>query len=443
MFRRSLTPVGRGLSLLAGLIVLISASCFAQAQADPPAESPPQAPTVQVEVNRVLIPVVVRDKRGNAIGDLKESDFTVFDDGKPRPLSGFSVERHLVSAETPNSAAAAAPTPAARAVSALPDRIIVLLFDDLDLGEEDLAHSRQAALAALPGMLNGSTMAAVVNLSGSVNSGITRDPSTLEAAIARIEPNPAYHSTGAGCPSLSYYQADLIVEQHDDTALGDATHQVLMCDPGLAVTNDYQAAQRIASSAAHQAWAIGRQRIQTTYANLGEWVRRMAKLPGQRILLLISPGFLPLGDEGLLDESRAIDLAAGSGVLISALDTRGVYTTELTADQASPGLSTVNHTGGGMVLHGDYARTVAMMGGTAMGALAEGTGGSLFENSNDLTAGLHSLTAAPETIYLLELPLNGVKANGAFHRLQVKVDRSGIDVAARRGYFVPKPEKKD
>jgi hypothetical protein len=39
------------------------------------------------------------------------------------------------------------------------------------------------------------------------------------------------------------------------------------------------------------------------------------------------------------------------------------------------------------------------------------------------------------------LPLDGVKRNGSFHRLEVKVDRRNVRLQSRRGYFLPKPEK--
>jgi VWFA-related protein len=77
----------------------------------------------------------------------------------------------------------------------------------------------------------------------------------------------------------------------------------------------------------------------------------------------------------------------------------------------------------------------------ALGELADGTGGSFFRNRNDLGAGLKAQAHGPETVYLLELSLDGVKEDGKYHDLKIKVDRSGVDVQARRGYFTPKPAK--
>jgi len=48
---------------------------------------------------------------------------------------------------------------------------------------------------------------------------------------------------------------------------------------------------------------------------------------------------------------------------------------------------------------------------------------------------------AAEVVYVLELSLDGVKPDGTYHRLKVKVDRDGLQLQARRGYFMPRPEK--
>jgi len=59
----------------------------------------------------------------------------------------------------------------------------------------------------------------------------------------------------------------------------------------------------------------------------------------------------------------------------------------------------------------------------------------------DLKTGFRSLTETPETIYVLELSLDGVKPDSSYHRLKVKVAREGLDLHARRGYIVPKPDE--
>ena len=41
----------------------------------------------------MLVPVVVRDAQGNSVTGLKQEDFKVFDNGKPREVSGFTVEK--------------------------------------------------------------------------------------------------------------------------------------------------------------------------------------------------------------------------------------------------------------------------------------------------------------------------------------------------------------
>src|SRR5579863_481448 len=50
------------------------------------------APTFSSKVNLVLVPVVVRDRNGKAIGNLTKDDFRLFDKGKPQVISRFSVE---------------------------------------------------------------------------------------------------------------------------------------------------------------------------------------------------------------------------------------------------------------------------------------------------------------------------------------------------------------
>jgi VWFA-related protein len=414
------------------------ASCaFSAAQQ---ANDPQAAPySLEVNVNRVLVPVVVRDKQGHTVSGLKQEDFQVLDNGKPHPISSFQIEQRGVpatSAPGGPEATQQAPASAAPPAPALPKRIVVFLFDDIHMGVEDLAHAQQAGVQALPGALAGSDMVAVVSVSGKTNSGITNDHATLRQAIMSLRPQPIYRTDAMACPIIDYYQADLILNKRDPMALQDAMRKVLTCNPGLDAQRDMAVAQTQAESAARRTLSVGEQEIMTTYANIAEFVRRMAKLPGQHTMILISSGFQPVEQQARTAESRLMDLAAASNVTISALDARGLYTTEWTASERSPALS-----GPSLQQNSDYKQTTMKLAEDSMGELADGTGGAFFHNRNDLDAGLKELAEAPETLYILELSLGNEKPDGTYHRLKVTVDRSDVEVQARRGYFVPRPEK--
>ena len=161
----------------------------------------------------------------------------MFDEGKPRPISAFteenrgSVENRSANVAEPDKLA---PTHGDAATQSLmlPERITVLLFDDMHLTFEDLAYVQKAASNALDGTLSGSDVAAVVSISGKINSGLTRDRAKLQDAIMGLRPQGIYRTDTADCPNIDYYQADLIENKRDPAALKDVIDQIMtVCSP--------------------------------------------------------------------------------------------------------------------------------------------------------------------------------------------------------------------
>src|SRR5450432_429088 len=156
--------------------------------------------TFESNVNVVLVPVVVRDKRGRAVGNLKKEDFQIFDDGKPKAISGFMIQKR----EGIESDSRVMPLPvlpkANQPLTVVPNRFIVFLFDDMHLTIGDLAQSQKAGSTVFAGSLADTDMAAIVSMSGKINSGLTTDHTQLQAAIMKMQSQNLYRMTGSECP---------------------------------------------------------------------------------------------------------------------------------------------------------------------------------------------------------------------------------------------------
>ncbi len=394
-------------------------------------EAPAQegAVKIQVTVNAVLVPVVVRDPQGHAMGNLKKEDFQVFDKDNPQVISGFSIQKR---AGVESSPAPAEPSPinpgGIPPPATVPQRFIVFLFDDMHLSVGDLMQVQKVATKMVAGSLAASDMAAAVSFSGT-NSGMTRDRGKLQDAIAKLKVQNLYRHVGRECPDVDYYQGDLIENKRNSQAFEAAVQDALSCGH----LDMRSLAEGMARSAARRALEIGDQDVRVTLGFVKELVRRMASLPGQRTLVMVSPGFLTVTPEAMTGKSQILDLAARSNVTVSALDARGLYTTELDASERG------GDSAQALQAQAEYHRNSMTLSEDVMSELADGTGGTYFHNSNDLEGGFQNLTVAPEYVYLLELSLEKVKQDGTYHRLKVKVDQDDLKLQARRGYFAPKP----
>jgi VWFA-related protein len=251
------------------------------------------------------------------------------------------------------------------------------------------------------------------------------------------------------------YQADLIVNKHNRQALESAQVAYSTCSHaggavssmganngqlgGLAVGEDMGA--RMVRSVAAQVLEVNDRDVAVTLTTVKEFVRRMGKLPGeQHTVILVSPGFLTVTQNAMREKSEVLDLAARSNVTISALDARGLYTTNMDASERG-GASARDLITGEMA---QYHSETMNLSEDVMAEFANGTGGKFFHNSNDLEGGLKELAEAPEFVYLLEMSLEKVKADGTYHRISVKMsgERNGLKVEARRGYFAPRADEK-
>jgi VWFA-related protein len=191
---------------------------------------------IEVKVNAVLVPVVVRDSQGRTVGNLKREDFQIFDQNKLQVVTGFSIQKRAVAEGSLTPVEATPINPGASqqpATGRVPERFIVFLFDDLHLSAGELLRAQSVATKMLGESLANSDMAAVVSTSGS-NSGLTHDVAILQEAVKKLKLQHLYRHDEHACPNIDYYQADLIQNKHNEQALklAEDDYMFLRASPG-------------------------------------------------------------------------------------------------------------------------------------------------------------------------------------------------------------------
>ncbi len=403
--------------------------------------------TFSTKVNLVMVPVVVRDSNGKAVGTLTKEDFQLFDKGKPQVISRFTVEKagdNVIPAEVaapdPELANGARP-PATVNPTPIAQRFVIYLFDDVNTSMPDLIQGRNAADRHFAEALDATTRAAIFTTSGLNNVDFTDDRAQLHDALMKLMARPTIGRGVSACPELSYYMADLIANKNDQTALQAAVSEAMAtCTPPAnntpqAIQTAQQSATNLAQATARQEVDVGERDTRIAHSVLVNAIRRLAAVPGDRTVILASAGFL-IPDDLRFEESDVMDRAIRANVRISSLNARGLYALVPGGDA-----STSTAPGGPSVLNAktQYDEQSALAEEGVLEELADATGGRYFHNNNDLKAGFNQVAAPPEFVYLLGFSPQNLKLDGSYHPLKVKLTTArGLDVQARRGYYAPK-----
>jgi len=299
-------------------------------------------------------------------------------------------------------------------------------------GEEYLSQVTEQGLAAsrmLDESLAGSDWASVVSTSGG-GSGMTHDHAKLLSTILSLKTHLGFMADEHTCPYISYYSADQIINKNNPAEVAVAIADTIVCSH----VDGHVAAEAMMTSAAQHSLSVGEEDARTSLEFVRNIVQTMAVLRGQKTLIFVSPGFLSISEPAMNLESQILNSAAAADVTISTLDARGLFNSFLGASQEVPTLA-------GIVTRQESHADSMRANQSVLAELADGTGGRFFHSNNDLESGLKNLASAPEYLYLLEISLQGIKPNGLYHQLKVKVDRKDLKVQARKGYFAPYVKK--
>jgi len=393
---------------------------------------------IRVQHNEVMLRVVVRDSKGRAITNLRQEDFRIFDRGKLQAITHFSIEAPGAAtggaAAPEGGASAARKTTSAAEPIVLPTRYVGIFFDDIHLEFGDLARTRDAADKYLNSNLEPGDRAGIFTSSGQNQLVFTDDRAKLRDALLKIVPRPLASGAAHSCPTLTPYEAYLIDQLEDQTALSIAENDAISeCCGGNTNPPCPQASADYIESLSRMMFDSTERESLYVFEGLEHLCRVMGTVIGQRSIVMVSPGFLAITQ--IFQLEQVIDEALRQNVVIGTLDARGLYA-EVGLGDAS---TQVTGNPANWPQKGQWEDLNRSTNGDVLGSIAGETGGTWFHNNNDFSEGFRRAGGLPEAYYVLAFAPQDLKTDGKFHSLKVTLaDNSGhFSLQTRKGYFAP------
>jgi VWFA-related protein len=357
----------------------------------------------------VLTNVVARDtKTGEFVQGLKQSDFTVLENGKAQHIETFDFEsvemaRPLNEATIAGLAAGSSVSGGKAAVVAKPEdlrnhRLIVMFFDLTSMQPEDLDRSVEAAQAFLKTKMQPADLVALVSLDTAlkVDQDFTSDKQALINEVA------VYNGTegqgfAAGATANSNQVEDTTGYTPDESEYND-----------LNTDRELFALRAISKS--------------------------LEKISEKKSLLYFSGGISRDGIENQASLRSAINAAVRANLAIYSVDTRGLQAISPLGDASTGSLRGTGAYSGGALLNNMNANFATQ---EVMSTLSVDTGGKAFFDSNDFAPAFAQVQRDTSAYYAIGFRSTNLARDGKYRKLTIKINRPGIKLEYRPGYYAP------
>ena len=417
--------------------IVVSALCVATCGLTALVAQQTQTPVYRTGTTAVLLDIVVRDKHGRPVRDMRQDEITVLEDGAPREVKAFRLVEGAPAdggLSTPGSGVAQ-PDPLRRVT------LVSLVFDHLGQNARKLAQ--KAAQDYLKKPLATGQWVAVFSLDNRLHmlQDFSRNVGALSAAVDRATTTVA-REDAVPLPGATREQARPV-------QYGQATNAEANVNPATA-GEDAVAQQMRQMTEQMQALATNietAQRGHATFYPLMALAKAQGGLEGRKAILLFSEGLqVPSSVEEVFQatiseanranvsvyaiDSRGLDTSRDLAAAGAALDQAGRVSQQAMAKRGAGGTSMDEVQNDDLVLSSFKSSTQSVL-----RELAEDTGGALIANTNDLGKGLDRVTADLASYYEIAYAPKNAEADGSFRKIEVKVARKGVDVTSRSGYF--------
>ena len=378
------------------------------AQAPTQVSNTPQAGYVlKVAGELVLTNVVARDaKTHELVTGLKQSDFTVYEDGKPQQIATFdfeSVDQATPLNEATVSGLATGATGNKAVVVAKPEelrnhRLIVMFFDLTSMQPEDLERSVDAARQFLKSKMQPADLVALVSLGDTlkVDQDFTANKDALVNEVG-IYNDTEGQGFAQGANANTNQEEDTTGYTPDESEYND-----------LNTDRELFALRAISKS--------------------------LEKITEKKSLLYFSGGISRDGIENQASLRSAINAAVRANLAIYSVDTRGLEAISPLGDASKGSLRGTGAYNGGALMNNMNANVATQ---EVMATLSSDTGGKAFFDSNDFAPACAQVQRDTSAYYAIGFHPTDLARNGRYRKLTIKINRPGVKLEYRPGYYAP------
>ena len=414
----------RAVRSIAWALVIAVALCTAGSHAQ---QNPPAQPVFRTGINYVRVDVIVSNKNGANVADLKQSDFELTEDGKPQAIENFKfikLDGGITSAATEGTPRPIRTDADEEQEAARDDvRLFGIFLDDYHVRKENSIRVRAQLEQFVQTQLGPSDMIGMMYpLESVLNVRMTRDKDAVARGLDKfLGRKYDYIPENDLERQYSYYPVETQEQIRVRVALSaiqglivhmgtlkEGRKQLIVVSEGW--SNRLPLTVRLANPTVDDGSGV----------NVGPGGNGIVDPIGAAGLTENQADFAAQMDmEQLLRD--VYDEANKNNVSLYMVDPRGLAVSEFDVSDGNvdPGTDRVY-----LDQTMDTLRTLAIE-----------TDGRAIINRNDIVGGMKQIVRDVSAYYLLGYNSTQAPSDGKFHEIKIKVKRQGVQVRARKGYW--------
>jgi VWFA-related protein len=406
---------------------------------------------IKVTSNLVSLDVIVKDKKGKPVTDLKAEDFTVSENGVPQKITFFDSTLTSLGVTGQSTDAVASTDQKPQRPTGFPRNIIALVLDGQSTELANLKHVRDGMLKYIRERITDNDSVALFSISGGLQllQPFTHDKGALIAAVEKASDSSIVSKTSEARGISENINA--LRDKISAGPPGDTVASSPAAGAAGSAMAEKMMAQRMLEEYIQFRSALSTQQTRPVLAALAAIAEGLRSVPGKKTLVMFSQGFV--ATEALdWQVQSTIDIANRANVAVYIIDSTGltggaptsgalVASSPLAGISGELGMEQRRRAAAGESVF-DISRQEGLnRQQDLLYRISEDTGGHFLKNTNDIGAGLERIDTEIRSRYTIAYRSTDPNFDGSFRKVKIEVRRADTNVLARSGYYAIPPSQ--